>query len=309
MKTDGWLLLLYALPTRRNAERVNLWRKLRKFGAVQLKTSGYVLPEAPPHLERFQWLAAQIQDAGGEATLIRVREIEGVSNQQMIAMFNDARAADYKTIISACRTALSKTAKKKSAKTASTLSELKERLADVRKTDYFDSPAAHDAEMLLHRLEKMLSPDGTPPAVKRLQANDFRGRTWLTRPRPGIDRAASAWLIRRFIDPKARFIFGMDPSNRPKALPFDMARAEFSHQGDDCTFETLIKRFGIKDQKIFQIAEMVHDADLEDDKFHRTECIAIDLVLTGWARLPITDAELLERGIQCFEGLYKGLGK
>src|SRR5512138_1222412 len=106
MKNSRWLLLLYALPTPRNAERVNLWRKLKKFGAVQLKTSGYVLPDEPTHLERFQWLASQICDAGGEATLIRVAEIDGVSNEEVVNMFNDARAADYKGLAAACQEAL-----------------------------------------------------------------------------------------------------------------------------------------------------------------------------------------------------------
>src|SRR5512141_2190073 len=99
MDSTTWLLLLYALPTPRNAARVNLWRKLKKFGAVQLKTSGYVLPDEPTHLERFQWLAGQIRDAGGQATIIRVADIDGVSNEEVVNMFNDARTADYKELV------------------------------------------------------------------------------------------------------------------------------------------------------------------------------------------------------------------
>jgi len=163
--------------------------------------------------------------------------------------------------------------------------------------------------MILQRLEKLLSPKGRVAKQPTLEAKDFQGRTWLTRPRPGIDRAGSAWLIRKFIDSKARFVFGSEPSEQPRALPFDMADVEFSHHGDDCTFETLLKRFGIADSAVLQIAEMVHDADLEDGKFQRTECIGVNAVLSGWARTKMSDAELLTKGMECFEGLYQQLGK
>src|SRR6266566_6611111 len=106
-----WLLLLYGLPTKHNAERVSLWRKLKKFGALQLKTSAYVLPDQPAHFERFQWLAKQVRDDGGDATLIRVVEIEGLSNQQIAQKFNEARARDYAGL---SRAAAAFTKKKKS---------------------------------------------------------------------------------------------------------------------------------------------------------------------------------------------------
>ena len=101
----------------------------------------------------------------------------------------------------------------------------------------------------------------------------------------------------------------MDAAKHPGALPFDMADVEFSHHGDDCTFETFTKRFGIRDNAVQKIAEMVHDADLEDGKFQRPECIGINAALSGWARTRISDAELLAKGIECFEGLYQGLIK
>jgi hypothetical protein len=308
MKKGTWLLLLYALPTPRNAERVNLWRKLKKFGAVQLKTSGYVLPDEPAHFERFQWLSKQILDAGGEATLIRVAEIDGVSNEEIIGIFNDARAADYKELTATCQNALARHKKGKAAELASQLTKLKQRFDEVKAIDYFHSPAAHDAQMLLHRVEKALGPKaGT--AVQKLEPSQFVGKTWLTRPRPGIDRAGTAWLIRKFIDPEAHFVFAMEPAKYPDALPFDMAGVEFSHQGEDCSFETLVKRFGIRHEAVRAMAEMVHDADLEDEKFDRSECIGINAVLSGWARSDIKDSELLAKGIECFEGLYRELRK
>ena len=304
-KRTTWLLLLYALPTPQNTERVNLWRKLKKFGAVALKTSGYVLPDDPAQYERFQWLSKQIRDAGGEATLIRVADLEGMSNEEIIGMFNEARAAEYKELATACRETLD--GKRKGEELAAEVARHQRRFREIREVDYFNSPGVHDAQVVLERAAKTLGVHKGGTAVPKLEARAFVGKTWLTRPRPGVDRAGSAWLLRRFIDAKAKFIFGMDPATHAKAIPFDMADVELSHHGQDCTFETLVKRFGISDKAALKMAEMVHDADLEDEKFQRSECIGINAVLTGWARTAITDNELLARGIECFEGLYQSL--
>ena len=303
-----WLLLLYALPTKRTSARVNLWRKLERFGAVQLKTSAYVLPDDPSHYERFQWLAKEIRDASGEATLIRVAEIEGMTNGQIVGMFNEARKGEYMEVKEACQRAI-KGRRMKRHELVGECARQARRFHEIKEVDYFRSPAADDAEMMLGRLEKLVNPKSTPAAHTRLRAADFKGRNWLTRPRPGIDRCGSAWLIRKLIDSKSRFVFGSEPSAYPKALPYDMTDVEFSHHGDDCTFETLVKRFGITDKAVLKMAEMVHDADLEDEKFQRDECVGINAVLSGWARTRMKDAELLAKGMECFEGLYQGLQK
>jgi hypothetical protein len=216
-----WLFFLFNLPGTRASERVKFWRRLKNFGAVQLKTSAYVLPDEPVHYERFQWLGKEIVDVGGEATLARVAELEGM-------------------------------------------------------------PYA---------------------AGKRLQPTDSRGKVWLTRIRPEIDRVGSAWLIRRFIDPEAKFVFG-DEAAHPEAIPYDMLDVEFSHHGDHCTFETLIDRFGIRDRAAQRLAELIHDADLEDDKFHRIEGFGVERVFKGRAKKGLTDQEILSQGFECFEGLY-----
>jgi hypothetical protein len=308
MKTS-WLLLLYALPTKRTTARVNLWRRLKKFGAVQLKASAYVLPDDSVQYERFQWLTKEIRDAGGEATLVRVAEIDGMDNNEIIAMFNAARKAEYEELIEACRTALSATRKGTNERQRAELAKQHRRFLEIREVDYFKSPSSDDAQMALQRLERMASSKTKTTASPRLSPQKFAGRIWLTRPRPGIDRAGSAWLIRRFIDAKARFVFAVDPASHPKAIPFDMADVEFSHHGDDCTFETLMKRFGISDNAVLELAEMVHDADLEDGKFQRPECVGINCVLSGWEKAGLSDAELLAKGIECFEALCKHLQK
>ena len=308
-KTGNWLLLLYALPTKQPSARVNLWRKLKKFGSIQLKTSAYVLPDTPSHYERFQWLSTQIRDLGGDATLIRVAQIEGISGEQIVQSFNHARAAEYRELMAACRDSLGRRSKTQRGSLAADLEKYHRRFNEIRGVDYFNCPTATDAQMLLQRVEKLITRQQPGSRSPRLDRAKFIGKKWLTRPRPGIDRVGSAWLIRKFIDPKAAFVFGMEPGGYPGALPFDMADVEFSHHGEDCTFETLVRRFGIEDPAVLKIAEMVHDADLEDGKFQRNECLGINAVLLGWARAGMSDAELLAKGGQCFEGLYAQLRK
>jgi len=140
-----------------------------------------------------------------------------------------------------------------------------------------------------------------------LDPKKFVGKTWLTRPRPEIDRVGSAWLIRRFIDPKGQFVFAPKPSDHPGAVPYDMFEVEFTHHGDNCTFETLVQRFSIRDTAVRSIAQMIHDADLEDQKFQRPECLGLDRVFKGWARLGLSDQEILAKGLECFEALYATL--
>lgn len=308
MKKSSWLLLLYGLPAQSNTARVSLWRKLKKFGAVSLKTSAYVLPDEPAQYERFQWLTEEIRSAGGEATLIRVAEIEGMANAEIIKLFNEARGENYRELVSECRAAL-KNKRHAGEELRGELEALQRRFGEISAVDYFKSPEASEAQIALRQVERLLTPQQSKAPPPRLDAGKFKGKMWLTRPRPGIDRAGSAWLIRKFIDGKARFRFATEPSKYPQELPFDMADVEFSHRGDDCTFETLVKRFGIADKAVLKMAEMVHDADLEDGKFQRCECIGINAVLTGWERTGVSDRDLLEKGIECFEGLYQQLRK
>lgn len=302
MKADSWLLLLYGLPTRKTAERVSLWRKLRKFGAVQIKTSAYVLPDAPVHYERFQWLAKQVRDDGGEATLMQVAKIEGLSDGEIIRLFNDARAREYGEAMAGLNRLLKHGPKKHARNFPAELEKAGRHFKEIQNIDYFSCPAAHDAEMLLQRTANL-----SAPKIKnrvRLDPRQFAGKTWLTRPRPEIDRVGSAWLIRRFIDPAAKFVFAPRAADHPAAIPFDMTEVEFTHHGDNCTFETLLKRFSLADPALNKIGEMVHDADLEDGKFQRSECIGIDQVLKGWAKMNLSDKELLEQGGRCFDALY-----
>ena len=156
--------------------------------------------------------------------------------------------------------------------------------------------------MLLKRAEQ--NPTRQLP---RLHQRNYRGKTWQTRPRPEIDRVGSAWLIRKFIDPEASFVFASDPPKRGDIIPFDMLEVEFSHEGDRCTFETLVRRFAIEDKSVRKIGEMIHDADLDDARFQRIEAVGIDRVLKGWAKQGLPDEEILRRGFECFDALYSFL--
>jgi hypothetical protein len=297
-----WLLLLLRLPATHKAERVAIWRKLKKSGAIQIQTSTYVLPDEPARYELFQWLTQEIRSAGGDATLVRAREIEGLPNEKLIELFNTARAKGYATLRESLRQALSHRRKTRSSPAVGDrLDRVQKQFREIRQTDFFNCPRAQDVEMLLRKMEGTQSGEAS---VSKVATRDYRGRTWVTRPRPEIDRAGSAWLIRKFIDPKARFIFATRVPANGRAVSFDMLDAEFSHHGEDCTFETLLKRFRIQDKAAHKIGEMIHDADLDDEKFQRTECIGIDRVLKGWAREGISDQEILRRGLQCFDGLY-----
>lgn len=303
MNGRNWLLLLYVLPTRKGSSRVSLWRQLKKSGAIALKTSTYILPDEPQHRERFQWLAQQVREGGGDATLIYATDIEGTSDDEIVRMFNAARAEDYAAFVAEIETVIAANRRKASATFGAELERFATRFEEIRRLDYFNAPPAEEARMQLERARTLHAKKARTPA--KLSSKRFIGRTWLTRPRPEIDRVGSAWLIRHFIDPKARFIFASDPKNHPDALPYDMADVEFSHHGDDCTFETLVKRFALDDPSLRQIAEMVHVADIDDGKYARAEAIGIDRVLKGWGRLGLSDETLLEKGGECFDALYE----
>jgi len=296
----SWLLLLFSLPTNRNTERVAVWRRLKKMGAVQIKTSTYLLPDEAAQYEQFQWLAQQIRDYGGDSTLVRAQEIEGLTKEKVIVMFNDACAKDYAELRKSLQRFIERRKKMDVERATAELERLTRQFREIRQVDFFDSARGHDVAMLLRRAEG----GSRAGQLAVLDAKQYQGKTWLTRPRPEIDRVGSAWLISKFIDRKPKFVFAPSVDGVPGAIPFDMLDAEFSHHGNYCTFETLTKRFAISDKVVPKIGEMIHDADLDDARFQRVEAVGIDRVLKGWAKLELPDKEILRRGFECFDALY-----
>lgn len=296
--TAPWLLLAFNLPSKNGSARVEVWRKLKKTGAVQLRTSGYLLPNTPENQERFEWLAAIVRKYRGHASIAQVSSFDDLPREQLVRLFVEARNKDYEHLIKKLKT--------RSRTSRTSLSTVRRKMQEVVGIDFFQSS-------LRRRLEDMMAAAETgdshqPKARSRLGKREFLNRTWMTRHRPGIDRVASAWLIQRFIDPHARFIFATAAQPVQSSIPFDMFGSDgFGHRGEDCTFETLRKEFSIKDRKVRSIAEIIHDADLGDDKFGRTEGTGLDRVLNGWAKQGVSDEELLRRGIEMIEALYQAV--
>lgn len=291
-------MLAFSLSAKRASERVEIWRKLKRTGALSLATSGHLLPLTPENQEKFEWLAASIRRYKGQASVIQVHSIDGLPPEELVRRFVDARSRDYASLIGELKKI------RRTGSASSQIARLRRRFQEIAAMDFFDSPLRSRAEGLLAR--------ATEPAIPhdsaRGKREKFRQRTWVTRPRPGIDRVSSAWLITKFIDSAATFTFASDANAVPKAVPFDMFQGGgFGHRGDDCTFETLRKEFSIRDTRVAALGEIVHDADLDDSKFGRSEGLGLDRVLIGWAHQGVPDEELLQRGMQLIEGLYESL--
>jgi hypothetical protein len=303
------LLLLVGVPPTPSSLRVRVWRRLRSLGAVPLKRSAYLLPDTPERYEDFQWLAQEIQREGGEATLIRVQQIENMSAAEVLGLFQQPRDQDYRKLALGYRKVLDGLEKKSAAKSARVQDELARLAKDhqrVRDVDFFDAPGGAE----VRRLEETIAMrTRRPEAVRReerptIDLSRLRGRRWVTRPRPHIDRVASAWLIKRFIDPDAEFTFA-PPAEFPKdAIPYDAPGVELSHQGEDCTFETLVKQARLRDRRLMRLAEVVHEADLRDGKYPHEEARGIDVAIRALLAASPDDHQVLAQGMALVEGLY-----
>ena len=310
MSQPPLLLLLVGVPPNPSSLRVRVWRRLRSMGAVPLKRSAYLLPDTPERYEDFQWLAQEIQREGGEATLIRVQQIENMGADDVRRVFHEPRDQDYRQLAQRYRKVLQGLDRRKSAATSARLQDELARLVKERSrigdVDFFDAPGGAE----VRRLEEAIAMRVRKPETARreepatLDLGKVRGRRWVTRPRPHIDRIASAWLIKRFIDPEAEFVFARPEDFPADAIPFDAPNVELSHHGEDCTFETLIKRARLRDRRLVRLAEIVHEADLRDGKFSHEEARGIDVAIRALLAASADDAQVLAQGMALFEGLY-----
>ena len=316
-----WLLLVHQLPPRPSSIRVKIWRRLQQLGAIAVKNAVYLLPNSSETREDFEWMRTQIVSLGGEATVLATDSIDAGSDDDLIKVFQKARKEDYAALFQDVQKTLRSVPKSGTLKGPRLLRlqrterQQRERFSQLESIDFFSAPGRDRVREVLARVEGRLAKPvrfvveaGNASSV--LQVEAYQRRTWVTRPRPGIDRVGSAWLIRRYIDSHARFGFVESRENVPKGeVPFDMFGVEFSHDGDDCTFETLTRRFGIVSSSVTRLGQMVHNLDLKDDRFAVPEAATLGHIVDGLRQIYEQDAELLEHGIEVFEALHRALAK
>src|SRR6266404_5409838 len=307
-----WLLLIHQLPAKPAYARVKVWRRLKGLGAVTVKNSVYALPANAETREDFAWLTREIVELGGEAFVCEAQLVDGLNDAEVQALFDAARDEDYATISDAARelAALEKTERR--TEFAVKVGRLRKQLDDIVAIDFFGAEGREPGQGLVSGLEGSLKQEGgvvtdreTNLAPGALGA--LKGRVWVTRQGVQIDRIASAWLIRRFIDNGARFKFvpGAGYVATAGQLRFDMFEGEFTHRGDRCTFEVLLAEAGLDDPALGAIGEIIHDIDLKDGKYGREEAAGIRTLIAGIASSHNDDNQRLERGGAVFDDLHR----
>lgn len=307
-----WLLLIHQLPAKPAYLRVKIWRRLQGIGAISVKNAVYALPANEETQEDLEWCLREIAEAGGEAMVCEAQLVGGMSDQHLRALFDRARNENYEQIAKdagAIHQSLEDEGQEKNAEKRHRVSRLRKRLSEVNAVDFFGADGREAAEGLVSALEKRLRDEA--PAVQSevdpTPATIGRGRTWVTRRGVHVDRIASAWLIRRFIDPDMRLKFVPPEGYVPERLElrFDMFEAEFTHVGDSCTFEVLLERAGLDDPALRRIAEIVHDIDIKDAKFAHDETSGIKALINGICSSTADDDERVSRGATLLDDLYE----
>jgi len=309
---EKWLLLIHQLPPKPNALRVKIWRRLQQVGAVAIKQSVYALPFSEQSREDLSWILKEIVEGNGEGSISEVRFLEGLTDEQVVDLFHQARQSDYEKIIQEARRLLTAWAsglddpQDPALKGPAQVSRLRRRLEEVIAIDFFQTPEQRTAETLLQDLAALVSGEHATAPVGLEEVGRLPGKTWVTRRNLFVDRLACGWLIRRFIDREAVFKFVRGPQYVPQAgeLRFDMFEGEFTHEGVRCTFETMIQRFQLQDRALVPLAEIVHDIDLKDKKYGRGETTGFSALLTGLVASHPDDEQRLDEGIRLFENLY-----
>jgi hypothetical protein len=303
-----WLLLIHQLPAKPAYARVKIWRRLKGLGAVTVKNSVYALPANAETQEDFAWLIKEIAELGGEAFVCEARLVDGLGDSEVQALFDAARDEDYAEIAAAARDLGGKRSDGTDAEFATQMARLRKQLDEIVAIDFFGADGREPAEGLVSGLEAGLhEEDNAVTATETKAASDpLKGRTWVTRQGVQVDRIASAWLIRRFIDQAARFKFvpGTGYAAQPGELRFDMFEGEFTHRGDRCTFEVLLAEAKLDDPALVAIGEIIHDIDLKDGKYGREEAAGVRSLIAGITASHKDDPQRLERGAVLLDDLY-----
>jgi len=312
-----WLLLIHQIPPKPDYLRVKIWRRLHQVGAVAIKQSVYALPQSDQALEDFSWILKEIIEGGGDGSVSEAVFLEGLTDDRLVALFQAARNADYEKIAEDARSLVDGLSKDSpggndgSSKLRSHFSRLKRRFEEIVAIDFFGAPGAGGAGGALADLEARIAGAERRPGKALPAVPELKGRTWVTRKGVYVDRIACAWLVRRFVDPGARFRFvsGKPYQGKANEIRFDMFEAEFTHEGDRCSFEVMVDRLGLDDYGLSQVAQIIHDIDLRDRKFRRPEVDGIRLLFDGITAASIGDDERLERGFVILDEMYAGFAK
>lgn len=324
----NWLLFFYTIPANPVNNRMKIWRKLVKTGAVQLKGGVYILPYSEERHEALQWLLAELPGLKGEGLLLRTDSIEPLQQREIIALFDEQRRQQYQELAGRVdefagrlRNLQKGGRDRKPTSLFRQYDRLQADLLAIRQRDFFDSEAGRELSERLAALRRSMeelntagrrSGDMKPATLldgRRIA--DFTGLTWLTRRRPFVDRMASAWLIRRFIDPGADFAFRAEEelmeSPGEREISFDVRQGDFTHVDDMCTFEVLVQSFGLADRGLSRLAGIVHDIDIKDGRFAAAEAPTVEMIIRGIRNRNLPDEEALAQGMTVFEALYLSL--
>jgi hypothetical protein len=322
-KELSWLLFFYSLPSKPNKNRMTIWRKLIKAGAIPFKGSVYILPDTEENLEFFTWLVSEVVSLKGEAAFVSVDKIETDDNREIINLFNRQTATAYQPVLNeiyGIERMISSTKmggdSQDRKKLANRIRKVQRDFDEIKKIDFFSSKRGMEIGEKLERIIKALNTltesdkEKHPIPIMPVRIEDYQNKTWATRKRPFVDRFASAWLIKNFIDKNASFSFidekHLDGGSKD-IIPFDIRGGRFTHAGDLCTFEVLMKSFGLKDKSLKKIAEIVHELDIKDDKFRNPEAKGIEHILSGIRKTAKNDSDSLDKGMAVFEMLYQSI--
>jgi hypothetical protein len=312
-----WIFLVHQMQALKSRERVKVWRLTKKVGAVFYRNSVYVLPYSKEQLEDFQWLCQQIKDSKGEASVF-VSESQDENEDRIIrSLFERSREEHYASILASAKKLLERIHRAQEQKQLSEpllkkltreANNLTKSFTNIERIDFFSTPLAKEVRSIIEQIANHLTSSQpqceSPAPLQRYSTKAFQRKVWATRESIHIDRVCSAWLIRRFIDPQAKFIFAPESKLPKDAIPFDIFGAEFSHHGEDCTFESFLKFFQIKDKALTAIAEIVHDIDMKDHKFGRPESAGLDAVVRALSNSLKDDHKVLEIGSTILDALY-----
>ncbi len=302
----GWRLLVISLPSNRATPRMRVWRALKGLGAAVLRDGVYLLPDSQSAQAALTQQAIEVERSGGTAQVLRVDAPEADQDRQFRALFD--RADDYARIMQNARKLKSGLSPRRFAVAARTMKQLRREFESIYATDYFPGPASAQAGELLAEMEMALTAPGEPRmlvgCIPRLSRRDYRGRIWATRARPWVDRLASAWLIKRFIDPKARIVWLKDVKTCPRrALGFDFDGAAFTHVGARVTFEVLLASFALEDDKVLErLGQLVHYLDVGGVPV--AESAGLETLLKGARDSIPDDNKLLNEASRLFDHLY-----